>query len=114
VAARIVAVGHGLLAVILVCFMTTIPQSQAFLVDAATVACGVVAYGCWTGRRWVAASGAVPLALAAITATIMARELSGFFSSRERTAIGVVAFSVVGLEIVAMVVAGQASESSSQ
>ena len=112
--ARIVAVGHGLLAVILVCFMTTIPQSQGFLVDAATVACAVVAYGCWTGRRWVAAAGALPLALAAVTATIMARELPGFFSSRERAAIGVVAFSVVGLEIVAILVAGKATESSEQ
>jgi hypothetical protein len=54
------------------------------------------------------------LALAAVTATIMARELPGFFSSRERAAIGVVAFSVVGLEIVAILVAGKATESSEQ
>ena len=107
VAAKIVAVSHGFLAVILVCFATTIPQSQALLVEVATVACAVVAYGCWAQRRGVAALGAVPLGAAAIAATRMANRLPGFFNGREKTAIGVVAFSVVALEFVAVVVAGK-------
>jgi len=117
VAAKIVALSHGALAVILVWFATTIPQSRAFLVDAGIIACGVVAYGCWRRRRWVATLGAVPLGLAAITAAIMAGRLPGFFSSREGVAIDFVAFSVVILEIVAAAVAnesGETSESSSE
>jgi hypothetical protein len=107
VAAKIVAVSHGFLAVILVCFATTIPQSRALLVGAATVACAVVAYGCWAQRRSVAALGAVPLGAIAIAATRMANRLPGVFDGREKAAIGVVGFSVVALEIVAVMVAGK-------
>ena len=116
-AAKIVAMSHGALAVILAWFATTIPQSQAFLVDAGIIACGVVAYGCWRRKRWVAALGAVPLGLAAIAAAMTAGRLPGFFTSREALAIDFVAFSVVILEIVAVAVvneSGENSESSSE
>jgi len=109
-AAKIVAVSHGMLAAILFCFATTIPQSQAVPVYFSTVACGVVAYGCWTQRRRIAALGAVPLALFAIAAGTMANGMPGFFTSREAGAIEFMAFSVVILEIIAIAVAGKSFE----
>lgn len=115
--AKIVAVSHGLLAVILFCFATTLPQSQAFEFYVGTVACAVVAYGCWTQRRWLTAVGAVPLSLFAIAAGGMANGMPGFFTSREVGAIEFMAFAVVVLEIVVIVVAGKSlgsTESSSE
>ncbi|HTP68968.1 MAG TPA: hypothetical protein VMJ35_08705 [Dongiaceae bacterium] len=109
-AAKIVAVSHGLIAAILACFATTIPRSQAPLVYGAMLACGVVAYGCWVRHRWLAGLGAALLSAAAIAAVMITSRLPGFFNPGEKTAIGVVAFSAIALEVVTVVLAGEPPE----
>ncbi len=104
------AINGALFLLLLFCAINGTRREEPYY-DLGALASAVVAFGCWTHRRWLVSVGGIPIMLAFAALAVMANGLPGIFNRNEAGMINLLAFGVIAWEIASIVVAGRQSAS---
>jgi hypothetical protein len=81
--ARIFAFINGVLSLLLFFFAINGTRGEEPYYDLGALTSGIVAFGCWTHRRWIVCLGGIPIMLSFAGCAVTASGLPGIFNRHE-------------------------------